>query len=374
LNTLTKTDTEVLLEDKRRRIVSLTITEACNLNCVYCYEHKKTAAVMSIETAKDIVKYEFENSDGFDEVEIDLFGGEPTLYPEIIKELVEWTEAYGFKKPFIFFLQTNGTLVHGDFQDWLLKHKTHVNVGLSLDGTPATHNANRNNSYDLIDVDFFVRNYPVQGVRMTISSESVGRLAEDVIYLHNIGFGRVSASFAYGIDWDQNFIDGVLTDQMKVLCDYYLEHPELKECGILETNISALASKGEKLLKWCGSGVEMISIGVDGKKYPCHAFQPNTNANPIELDSIKYDEIKCFSDPECKACLYEPVCPNCYGINHLKSGDMLKRDKQICGITKLRTNAVAYLRANQIYKGTSRMKPGEMYQTINAIKILNNVV
>ena len=358
---------------KRRRLVSLTITEACNLSCSYCYEHSKTAAVMDIQVAKDILKHEFENSDGFDEIEIDLFGGEPTLYPDFIKELVNWTRHQTFTKPFIFFLQTNGTLVHEDLQKWLLDNKSHVNVGLSLDGTPATHDRNRNNSYDLIDIDFFVRNYPAQGVRMTISADSIGSLAEDVIYLYGLGFSRIDSFFAYGIDWKKDSLEDVLSEQLLILAQYYLDNPDVRECSIFDMPIHMLNSSSPFLLKWCGTGVEMVSIGVDGKKYPCHAFQPNTNSSPIELGGIKFNDIKDFSDPECHSCMVETLCPNCYGINHLASGDMLKRDKQICSITKIRVQAVAWLRAHQIGKGIYKDSPGNMYNAIEVIKKLQNI-
>jgi len=325
---------------------------------------------MDIVVAKAAIQYEFENSEGFDEIEIDLFGGEPTLRKDFIKELVTWTCSSGFAKPFLFFLQTNGTLVHGDFQDWLLKHRAHVNVGLSLDGTPSTHNKNRCNSYERIDTAFFAKNYPAQGVRMTINSDTVGSLFEDIVHLHHLGFSRVDAFFAHGIDWNIDAIECELQTQLRLLCDYYLEYPEIKECSIFAMRLDGLLHKETKLQKWCGTGTTMVSVGVDGKKYPCQAFQPNTASNPIELGVIQFNEIHDFSDPSCLSCSMESVCPNCYGINYLMTGDILKRDKQFCKITKLCAAAVSYLRARQIEKGTSRMLPREIYQTIEAIQML----
>lgn len=139
----------------KRKVVMLTLTENCNLACVYCFEKAKTKKVMDIQVAKEAIAFEFKNADGFDEIEIDLFGGEPTLCMNVIRELVEWTYFQAFSLPYIYFLETNGTLVHGEFQKWLLSNKEHVRAGISLDGTPETHNKNRNNSYADIDIDFF---------------------------------------------------------------------------------------------------------------------------------------------------------------------------------------------------------------------------
>lgn len=352
----------------RRRLVSLTITEACNLNCTYCYEHRKSAARMDIEVAKANLQYEFTHSPDFDEIEIDLFGGEPTLHQDTIKELVAWVKNQHFAKPFIFFLQTNGTLVHGEFQDWLLQNKC-VWVGLSMDGTPETQNRNRSDSYSRIDTAFFVKNYPTQGVRMTVCPESIGNLAKDVIHLHGLGFTKVDASFAFGVKWNPA-IAGVLEEQLRLLCDYYLEHPSINACSMLDMNIAGLGKTVEGGKKWCGTGIEMISIGVDGRKYPCHSFQPNTNANPAELGAINLNKGDNFADPECTTCMFERVCPTCYGLNHLSSHNIRQRDKQICFITKARAKAVAYLRANQIEKGISELTPVRMHQTIEAIQAL----
>ncbi len=175
------------INELKRKIVTMTITEDCNLSCTYCYEKAKTDKHMSLDLAKSIVQKELLNSDDFDEVEFNLFGGEPSLYFDIVKNLVKWTDGR-FTKPHIFFLETNGTLIHGEYQKWLTKYKEYVNVGISLDGTRESHNKNRCNSYDLIDIDFFVKTYPDQSIRMTICKDTIHNLSNDVIHLHNLGF------------------------------------------------------------------------------------------------------------------------------------------------------------------------------------------
>ena len=102
--------------------------------------------------------------------------------------------------PHTIFLTTNGTLVHGDVQKWLIDHKDCVICGLSLDGTREMHNTNRSNSFDSIDIDFFAENYPMQDIKMTISRETLPTMAEGVMYAHKRGF-EVSCNLAYGIDW-----------------------------------------------------------------------------------------------------------------------------------------------------------------------------
>lgn len=40
----------------RVKTIALTLSEKCNLNCVYCYEHNKDYSVMPYETAIEAIK------------------------------------------------------------------------------------------------------------------------------------------------------------------------------------------------------------------------------------------------------------------------------------------------------------------------------
>ena len=63
-------------EAKKQRNISIIVTERCNLSCVYCYEHNKSAKQMTFEIAKKIIDEELTNLDKY-EYMIDFFGGEP---------------------------------------------------------------------------------------------------------------------------------------------------------------------------------------------------------------------------------------------------------------------------------------------------------
>lgn len=357
---------------QKRKIVMLTITENCNLDCVYCFEKAKTTKAMDIEIAKKIIEHEFENSENFDIIEFQLFGGEPFLCKDLIIELVEWTFSKKFNKAYLFFLETNGTLVHGDFQKWLLKMKGILNLGLSIDGDKETHNKNRSNSYDNIDKLFFINNYPHQPARVTVNNNSIKNLSKDIIHLHNLGFAEVDAEFANGITWDFDRIKIDLKEELEILCNYYLDNPETKECSIFDMNLTSVLYKEEIIKQSCGAGTVLISYSIEGKKYPCHIFQPNTAifAKDMELAQIDFCKINEYRDLDCKNCILENICPSCYGMNFVRNGNIFKRDKGLCEIVKVRALATSYLKAKQIEKNLIQLDPNETYQTINAIKII----
>ena len=224
----------------KRKYLTITLTESCNLSCTYCYENHKSLRCMNIDTLEKIIKNEMCSNDGFSEVEIGLFGGEPFIKFDLIKEIYEYIKILNSSKKYIFFASTNGTLVHGEIKEWLKSHPYFV-CGLSYDGTPEMTNVNRSNSANKIDLSFFKEQYPNQPVKMTISKETLPHLSEGVIFLQRKGFD-VSCNLAYGIDWSDNINKEKLENELMKLVEFYLNNPELKPCSMLDMSISNIAN------------------------------------------------------------------------------------------------------------------------------------
>ena len=163
------------MENNKVRSITLTLTHSCNLNCSYCYEKHKNNRRMTFDTAISIVEKEL-NDDlnlEYDYVEFDFFGGEPLLEFELIKKIVDFIKIRKYKNKYIFFATTNGTILTQEMKLWFVENRNFIVLGLSLDGTREMHNINRSNSYDMIDIDFYVKYYSEQGVKMTISPETL---------------------------------------------------------------------------------------------------------------------------------------------------------------------------------------------------------
>ena len=182
------------MNERKRRSVTITLTEACNLDCTYCYENHKSQKRISMDTVKEIILKEMTEDNGFTEVEFDLFGGEPFLEFELIKEIEEYFHHIVSDKHYVIFASTNGTLVHGEIKKWLLNHLDVFVCGLSYDGTNQMQNINRSNSASHIDLDFFAKYYPTQEVKMTISA-AVSKTAALIAWLLS-GAGRIPSTLA----------------------------------------------------------------------------------------------------------------------------------------------------------------------------------
>lgn len=350
------------MDKKQEKIktVTLFLTHSCNLNCTYCYEVHKDSMNMTFECAKKIIDYEFTNVGDYDGIEIDLFGGEPFLEFDLITKITAYIKSQSFKVPYIIFLTTNGTLVHGKVQTWLIENKDVVQCGLSLDGPEEMHNKNRGNSFNKIDLDFFLKNYPDQPVKMTISVETLPYLYECVTFVQKLGF-KLSCNLAFNIDWSNSENEKILTRELEKLCDFYLDNPNIEVCSLLERPIELIGydkPKTNQTQKWCGAGTDMPTYDIDGQKYSCQFFAPisigDEKAKLMKDIQWKRNIDNNLLDKNCQNCNILELCPTCYGANYASTGSIYKRDINLCKLTKITLKAAAILKARKWQAGQLR--------------------
>ena len=322
---------------------TLTLTENCNLSCVYCYEHNRTGRSMSLETAKTVLNEAFKAVGPDDCLTIDFFGGEPFLEYERIKEIAEYVNVEAatgrLQSRYHFFATTNGTMIHGEIQEWLRQHRNFT-LGLSLDGNKYMHDINRSNSFDRIDLDFFISMYPAQPIKMTISDKTLPHLAEGVIFCHEKGF-NISCNLAFGIDWTTALYKKILEEQLDILINYYLGHPNVKPCSLL-TRRRAVAGRTQSIdtvQRGGGSGTAMHTYDCDGTCYPCQFFMPIScgKEKSISSKTIEFFENVPigYLDEKCRECVIREVCPTCYGSNYVESGNIYKKSAAQCSLEQV---------------------------------------
>lgn len=362
------------MSKKPRFSPTICVTHNCNLDCVYCYQEHDTNVRMNFETAKKCIDWIFNNiPDDMEGVEIGFIGGEPLLEFDLIKKIVEYTCSVPEYGNYIFYATTNGTVLTNEMKKWFECHKKCFVLGLSLDGTPDTHNKNRSNSYEKIDIDFFRNTWPEQGVKMTLTEYSLKHLAENIKYVHSLGFVDVGGVnlFEGEFDWSKEEYIKLLIPQLTELVDFYVENDTLNVDQMLNRRIEVCEEKNRKHAKWCGIGTGSIFFDVDGTRRPCPFCTPMT-FTPKELEELcsqNFSKNEDFIDEECfNECYIYPVCPHCAGANYLTQKTFKERDKSKCRIQKLITLFAADLVGRRMVKNPQRYDEGMRYHTINAIK------
>jgi len=289
---------------------------------------------MTLDLAKKIITSEFKKAinDGVS-LHFNFHGGEIALEFELLKAICEWMWAIDWGVKFHCSAATNGTLIHDGIQKWFYDNRRRFTLALSLDGSREMHNINRSNSYDRIDLDFFVETYPKQAVKMTISPQTIATLSEGVIDIVSKGF-ILTANLAYGCDWDNDMLKQSYSRQLLKLSDFFLHRPEFRPpMNIMDKNLIMLGywlhtNNRIGSLKGCGSGENMCCYDWNGKRYPCHMFMPSSKGIPYIDYTINNNIIKLSTD--CKSCPVNMICSPCCGFNYNKYGDFIRRRDDMC--------------------------------------------
>ena len=318
--------------------VGLLMTYRCNLDCKYCYIHTKRSKDMTLEKAQFILEPFLMKGNRLD---IIFVGGETLLAINVIRPLIEWVKSRTCKSEYRFFGSTNGTLLTIELKEWLTQNKHVLTLGLSYDGIPATQLENRGS--DSIDVDFFIKTWPHQPIQMTINSESVGKMAEGIIYLLDKG-AAVHPNVAFE---EEDWTDEKIAEygrQLNKLIPYYQDHKDAYLISQFSHNLNEYAHNIEhprEQVEVCGAGHGYQVFDTDGLSYPCHILSPLV-LKGSKLQRIREGAISrtaSFGDARCSTCPYTSSCPTCIACNYLYRGCFQQRDSTNCRIMKTEVRA-----------------------------------
>lgn len=349
----------------------LLVTHQCNLRCSYCYEHKEKSNHMSISNAKLYIS-EVVNSldESYQSFEVQFMGGEPLLQFPLIKEVSEWLwQAYFPISLDCEFAPTNGTLIDQEMKKWFSANRDRICLGLSFDGNRLMQNVNRSNSATQVDLDFFKNTWPNQSVKMTISPNTISMLRDGVVFLHKQGFRHITADLAMGkeVVWKDEHLK-LYRQQLGLLSDYYLEHPQIPRLSLLNLDIRSLFLDNDNKKK-CSCGEDLVCIDTDGTEYACHLFSPATMSEEQAKASLAIDftDHSAFIPDDCGDCLLFLQCPCCYGMNFLCYGNVSTQSAFTCQAFKIQFLANCELQHRLAITRNDK-------ETINLIdKIINNI-
>jgi len=313
---------------------------------------------MPLDVAQAIILEEVEvvkQSLTYDRLEVDFMGGEPFMNFPLIKTIVEWLETLDVGFPISAFCPTNGTLVTLEKQEWLMEHRNTFAVGLSYDGTFAMQWQNR--SATKIDIPFFLKAWPKQWIRITLSRDTLPFLCEGVLYLQSQG-AAVQVAMAQGVAWQSDDAQ-VFAKELERLSSYYLQHEDSRPIEFLVKPMFSVGKRIPRPIRPCGAGRSLVTYDVDGRRYPCHMFTPIVLADrAVLLDCASFCHDEMSVDPGCVGCLYLNWCNTCLGFNWKNRGDAFMRDHSACEMVNVWARACCSFQINYCYK--HRAKLGEV--------------
>ena len=208
-------------QEGRAKYITFIVTKDCQLACKYCYlVGKNMKERMSWEVAKAFVDYVLDNEKDpnftSESVVWDFIGGEPFLEIELIDKICDYIKAELFRRnhhwanSFRFSFSTNGINYHEKaVQDFIMKNRDHLSIGITIDGTEKKHDLNRvykiteNGSYkDVVkNIPLWLEQFPNGGTKVTVSSADIPYITESVLHLYSLGIHDVNINVVFEDVW-----------------------------------------------------------------------------------------------------------------------------------------------------------------------------
>ncbi len=360
---------------KRETVVKalcLHIAHDCNLACRYCFaeegEYHGRRALMSYEVGKASLDFLIANSGNRRNLEVDFFGGEPTLNFQVVKDLV----AYGreqeklHNKKFRFTLTTNGVLLNDEIMEFA--NREMANVVLSIDGRKDVHDYMRpfrggQGSYETIVPKFqkFAdsrdqNNYYVRG---TFTHHNLD-FSKDVLHLADLGFEQISVEPVVAQETDdyairEEDLPQLFEEYDNLAVEMVKRKREGRDFNFFHFMIDLEGGPCvAKRLSGCGSGTEYLAVTPWGDLYPCHQFVGNDKFllgdvfNGVKRTDI-CDEFKgcnVYAKPKCRECFARFYCSGgCAANSYNFHGDIHNAYDIGCALQKKRVECAIMIKA-----------------------------
>lgn len=346
------------------KAMCLHMAHDCNLRCRYCFadtgEFHGERMLMPLDVACKALDYLIAHSGSRHNLEIDLFGGEPLMNWEVLKQTVEYGRKLerAHNKKINFTITTNGVALD-DEKIAYINNEMH-NVVISLDGRRAVHDAlrptaNGKGSFDIIVPNaqklIAARGDREYYVRGTFTNQNLD-FCKDVKALIELGFDQISLE---PVVLDENSPYAITPGEVqRVLLEYdnlaeFLLQSRREGKWFNFFHFMMDMSGGpclKKRVSGCGAGVEYVAVSPEGDVYPCHQFVGETDyCMGSVLDNTldetlrdRFASCNILTKEGCAACWAKYFCSGGCAANAYKyNGDIHIPYEITCDFEKKRT-------------------------------------
>ncbi len=331
-----------LVVEQKTKTLTINTTQLCNLKCTYCAaggDGTYGSPSLKLDLKKGLPQLEWLMARCLpgERFQINFLGGEPLLYPDVIREVAEYATQMANKHELALRLAviTNGTrLSDPDVLDLLVKYR--VAVSVSVDGPPHIQNKFRpkkgtqenltDSSKDLERGLFQLRNIrdrlPAIGLAAVFHKDHYDVL-ETYKYLSMWDFDFYELSYSH-TDFDskasQQFSKGFA--EVAQLADSRGGEAELRKIKTFDSIIHRLDEQ-LRIENFCGSGKSLLSMDAKGNLFAC-PWDINNNLSKVNsqehiglnqslLDSYKAPQI---ANHDCQSCWAKFVCGGGCNYSH----------------------------------------------------------
>lgn len=366
-------------------MITLELTESCNLRCKYCIYQDFNASYrgygnrnMSFETAKSAIDLLIKCSDELEEDKkliVTFYGGEPLLQFDLIKQCVAYAESQDVSHEWLFSITTNCTLLSEEMIAFFAEKG--FTLTASIDGDKEIHDANRvspsgSGSFDLAiqnlkKLALAYKEHGVEGPHISINSvitppydfEKLNRIQNFFSSLEWLpNDARITWAYAQpdpkksAEENEREIARTEIGDVMDLdpITEWHYENMpqadrplftregEMRSLMCIQDRIiSAAPSKIAPLNACCIPGSRRVYVTVDGKLKICERIGESPDIGCVE-DGFDFAVIKRYffdeyiekSLPFCKDCWTVQMCALCYMYCFGKDGIDVNKKKLSC--------------------------------------------
>lgn len=289
--------------DTRPTLFMIDFTTKCNCNCIYCLRHfEGIGNDISDDMLEKITQYiiTYCKQNNIYHISFQPWGGEPLIMLDQILNCKQMFEKAQIRVDFN--IQTNGLLLN--LTNYEKLRKSHIAIGVSLDGIEAVHDAHRldtsgNTTHSRVvkNIREILAKYPDANIG-TLSVNSVysfDHIEESVDYLvneiglHSIKFNLVHPSGTKSFDYSMLIPEKSLEKYVDKLLNAVVEQTRcgrnFREANITDKLRNLLDRSNNNICNsmGCRGGFSFISFDQKGNIYPCEMIgQPEFCLGNIE--------------------------------------------------------------------------------------------
>ena len=338
---------------------TLCLTHDCTLRCNYCYAGRKYSHAMSKETAQKAIDICLEEAKRMGRgLDLSFFGGEPLLEWSLLQWCYEYLESRkeGLIVPPRYGITTNGTLLTQEKLEWMAERN--FLIGISIDGSPAMHNANRCYADGRGSHEAVARAVAMLNAHPTIRTKAICVVTPNNVQYLSEGVDWLAAHFNKEIGLNIDYWSEWTDEQYDILCEQY----HIVALSILQSyrkgSPISLSNFEHKILSHLHSDEEMkncllctigereIAVTVDGNFFPCSRLVGIGDAPELNFGNVNEGINRARQEwiianrgnktPACKVCELRNRCLNSCGCtNHAASGYINQVSPFLCCSEKL---------------------------------------
>lgn len=342
---------------------TLSLTHRCNLACRYCYSGNSCKPDMQLATAKQCIDTFLEFLPEGKSLELGLFGGEPLLRFDLIKEVVTYTHRRTREKfvPVRIGVTTNGTLITPEVLDYFAEQG--INLCFSIDGPEDVHDRKRryhDGSGSFSDIirnfDLAVQRLGVVEVNSVVGPDTLLEVPRTLDFFINLGVRVIHLSPDIKAIWTQedcNNIDDIYKQVARKYIACFQRGNEIA-LNLIDSKAILFVKGGYSPGDTCSMGEGEWGVAPSGNIYPCERLIGEDDNLIFRLGNIQAglnQARRCAAlhlkrgnrREECSNCVYKRFCMSwCGCTNWFMSGESDMPAPVLCAMEKAAIEAARH--------------------------------